>query len=75
MNPVIVVYLLAAGAAIAASLPLMRRRVKMNRWYGVRIPAAFESEAAWFDINHYGGRLLFIWGLVIAATAIVGWFV
>lgn len=47
----------------------------MNHWYGVRIPAAFESEHAWFDINQYGGRLLIAWGVIIAATACLGAFV
>lgn len=75
MNPMIVIHLVAAILAIAASMPLIRRKVKMNHWYGMRIPAAFESEDAWFDINQYGGRLFLVWGLVIAATAIVGAFV
>ena len=46
----------------------------MNRWYGVRIREAFVSEERWFEINEYGGRLLLIWSLAIAATAAVGAF-
>lgn len=72
MNPVALGHLIAAGVAIAAAVPLIRRRVKMNPWYGVRIPAAFESEARWFEINHYGGKLLFTWGVVLSAVALVG---
>src|ERR1017187_8333082 len=72
MNPVITIHLVAAIIIIAVSVPLIQRRVKMNHWYGVRIPAAFASDEAWFDINHYGGRLLLFWGLAIAATAMVG---
>jgi uncharacterized membrane protein len=74
MNPVIIVHLLAAIVAVTASVPLIQKRVKMNHWYGVRIPASFASEEAWFDINRYGGRLLLAWGLAIAATAIGGAF-
>jgi hypothetical protein len=74
MNPVVVIHLIAAFVAIIVAVPLARRRVKMNQWYGVRIPAAFESEDAWFDINQYGSRLLIVWGAVIAATAFVGAF-
>ncbi|HVU16104.1 MAG TPA: SdpI family protein [Candidatus Didemnitutus sp.] len=74
MNPVVIVHLIAAVLAIAAAVPLIRRKVKMNDWYGVRIPASFASEDAWFDINHYGGRLLLFWGLTIAGTATVGAF-
>ena len=72
MNPVVIVHFVAALLAIAAAVPLMRGAVKMNAWYGVRIPAAFESEESWFDLNRYGGRLLFLWGLCIVATALVG---
>ena len=72
MNPVVIVHFLAALVAIVAALPLIKGTVKMNRWYGVRIPAAFESEARWYEINRHGGRLLLIWGAVIAVTALVG---
>jgi uncharacterized membrane protein len=72
MNPVVIVHFVVALLAIAAAVPLMRGVVKMNPWYGVRIPAAFESEERWFDLNRYGGRLLFLWGLCIVATALVG---
>ncbi len=74
MNPVIIVHLAAALVGVVASVPLMGRRVRMNRWYGVRIPEAFASEERWFAINHYGGRLLLIWSLAIAATAAAGAF-
>ncbi len=74
VNPVIIAHLLAAIVAVVAAVPLIQERVKMNHWYGVRIPAAFASEEAWFAINRYGGRLLLVWGLAIAATAIGGAF-
>ena len=47
----------------------------MNDWYGIRIRAAFASEAAWYEINCYGGRLLFAWSLLLGSTAIIGVFV
>lgn len=74
LNPVVIVHFLASIVAIVAALPLIRGRVKMNPWYGVRIPAAFESEARWYEINRRGGRLILIWGVVIAATAVAGLF-
>ena len=72
MNPIAIVHVAAASIIIAMSLPLIRRKVRMNHFYGIRVAEAFESEAAWFDINHYGGRLLRTWGLLFAATATVG---
>jgi uncharacterized membrane protein len=73
MNPVVIVHLLAAIVAIVVALPLIAGKVKMNAWYGVRIPAAFESEARWYEINRHGGRLLVVWGVVIAVTARRAW--
>jgi len=72
VNPVVIIHLLAAALAIVIAVPLIRGRVGRNHWYGVRIPAAFVSDEAWFELNRYGGRLLLIWGFVIAATAAVG---
>lgn len=72
MNPVVIVLALAALVTVVAARPLIRRKVKMNGWYGVRIPAAFASEKAWYDINAYGGRLLRRWGWSIAFIAIAG---
>lgn len=40
------------------SLPLIRGRVAMNKMYGIRLPKAFESEANWYAINTFGGKLL-----------------
>ena len=49
---------------VALSIPLVMRKVKMNRFYGVRIPKSFSSEANWYAINAYGGRQLIAWSLL-----------
>jgi hypothetical protein len=75
MNPVALVHVLASSIVIGISVPLIRRKVPMNHFYGVRTAEAFASDAAWFDINEYGGRVLRAWGIVFAVTAAVGLFV
>ena len=40
MNPVAIVHFIAAVVATVVAMPLVRGDVKINRWYGVRIPAA-----------------------------------
>lgn len=72
MNPVAIVLLWAALLTIALARPLIKGRVKMNPWYGVRIPTAFTSDENWYELNRYGGRLLFRWGISIAVTAAAG---
>jgi uncharacterized membrane protein len=58
---------------IGLSVPLILRRVSMNPLYGVRIPKAFESEANWYAINAYGGRVLAVAGaaLVVFGLCVV----
>jgi uncharacterized membrane protein len=51
----------------AFSLPLVLRRIPMNPVYGIRVPEAFTSDARWYDINAFGGRLFLVYGLLLAA--------
>ena len=48
------------------SIPLVLRRVPRNPVYGIRIPEAFSTEARWYDINAYGGRLFLAYGVALA---------
>ena len=57
------------------SLPLISRKVPMNSAYGIRIPAAFESEQRWYEINAYGGRMFAAWSWAIMAAGAAGFFV
>ena len=60
------------GVLLAAvSLPLVLRRIPMNHFYGVRVAAAFTSDARWYDINAYGGRLFFVYGVLVALLGVL----
>ena len=72
MNPVALIHVAVGLLVMCSAVPLIRRKVGMNPWYGVRIPQSFESEERWYEINAYGGRLLLALGGVIAATGAVG---
>ena len=77
MNPSVMLGLSNIGVAvllIAISIPLIQRRVKMNHFYGVRIPKAFESDENWYKINEYGGRQLVLWSCVLALLGVVTFF-
>ena len=45
------------------AVPLIRGRVRPNHLYGIRIPAAFASEEAWYRINRHGGFCLLGFGI------------
>ncbi len=57
---------------IGISIPLIREKVKINKWYGFRISKAFESEEMWFKINKIGGKVLLYYSipLLLLGTAV-----
>lgn len=71
-NPVNLVF--AAIAALTglvtalSGLPLVRRRVPPNCWYGFRTPRTLRDERVWYEVNAYVGRLLVWYGLAILVT-------
>lgn len=75
INPIAIIHGVVAIVVISLALPLIGRRVKMNAWYGVRIRASLESEARWYEINEYGGRMLLYWSALIALVASSGLFI
>src|SRR5215470_12362839 len=54
------------------SLPLLYRKVPMNRFYGIRIAQSFVSDARWYEINEYGGRLLARWSWPVTVAGVIG---
>jgi uncharacterized membrane protein len=60
---------------VGLSVPLLRRRVKPNRWYGFRTPKTMSSERIWYEANAYAGKMFLRAGTVFIAAAIVLYFV
>jgi uncharacterized membrane protein len=51
--------------------PLATRRVRPNRWYGLRVPATFADPQVWYDANAIAGRDMMVLGGVAAIIALV----
>lgn len=61
-DPPIFVFALVAVPCLvlmAAAVPLMRRRVPPNAWYGLRVPATLADREIWYAANVRAGRGLF----------------
>ena len=56
---------------IGLSIPLLRGRVRMNGWYGVRLPQAYKSEDNWYSLNRYGAIQLMRYGAVLIVSGVV----
>jgi uncharacterized membrane protein len=70
---VIMVFLFTAVGVLllGLSIPLVRRRVKPNALYGLRVPATFADEWVWYEANARSGRDLMVLGVVQIALALL----
>ena len=63
---------IAVGIVVAlVSVPLILRMVPKNRLYGIRTPKAFASERNWYEINAFGGKVLFLFGCFMVALGFI----
>jgi uncharacterized membrane protein len=51
--------------------PLARRRVRPNRWYGLRVPATFASERIWYEANALAGRDTMLLGSLVGIAGLL----
>jgi MFS family permease len=70
MTVLLLGYVVAGLVLAALSVPLIRRRVGPNAWYGFRVRRTLQDAAVWYEVNAYAGRRLFVAGLVTAAAAL-----
>ena len=54
----------------ALAVPLIRRKIKINNWYGIRLPQTMENEKVWYEVNSIMGKYLFGWGIFILCVII-----
>jgi len=68
-------HILCGAVVILISVPLLKRQVGMNRWYGIRFKKSFESEDNWYRINAYGAKRLILWSFVLLLIGVATLFV
>lgn len=56
---------------VVLGIPLMRRRIAQNPWYGLRVPATFKDEWVWYEANAATGRDFVVLGATQAAIALL----
>ena len=64
-------FIVVALLIVSMALPLMRRRVKPNRLYGLRTSATVADEWVWYEANARTGRDFFVLGLIQLAVAVL----
>ncbi len=59
---------------IAVCIPLLKNKIRMNRWYGMRFRKSFESNENWYKINRYGANRIILWSVIIIVIGILTFF-
>jgi len=67
---------LALGVVIVAlGIPLFLKKVRANRYYGLRAALQYESKTKWYAANRFFGGALIVAGLVTIALTGLIWIV
>ena len=66
-----IVYILCGFVFILVSVPLVRRKIPMNRLYGFRFARSYASDDNWYRINAYGGRQLIRWSVLLIFAGVM----
>lgn len=56
----------------ALAIPLIKRQIEPNRWFGIRFAKAYVSDENWYRINRYGGWQILFSALILSGLAIIG---
>ena len=72
LRPVFVVlgYVLAGLVFVGIGIPLARRSIRPNLWYGFRTPKTLSSPDVWYAANHVAGIDLIVAGAAITVCAL-----
>lgn len=60
---------------VGLSIPLLKRKIKMNDLYGIRINKSYESEENWDKLNENGAKELIKWGIVLIILGAISFFI
>lgn len=71
METIFIIYLFVGILFMAISIPLIMRKVKINNWYGVRLPQTMKNKEIWYEVNKQSGKHLFAFGIVISLLSIL----
>jgi uncharacterized membrane protein len=72
MKPILAPLFTVVGLVfIGLAIPLVKRRIKPNGLYGLRIPATFADEWVWYEANARTGRDMLVIGFLQIAAALL----
>jgi uncharacterized membrane protein len=69
MATLLALYVGAGLLLIGLSVPLIRRKVRPNNWYGFRMRQTLTDPDVWYATNAYAGKCLLVVGVITVLTA------
>jgi len=72
---VLLIFWLVGLIFVGLSIPLIRRRVRPNALYGLRVPETLEDEDVWYEANARSGRDLLWLGICTIVVASALWMI
>jgi uncharacterized membrane protein len=57
----------SASLLIGLSIPLIRRMIPPNGWYGFRVPRTLHDPVVWYEANTYSGKCFLGAGIAMLA--------
>ncbi|MBV8224180.1 MAG: magnesium/cobalt transporter CorA [Verrucomicrobia bacterium] len=65
------VFIIAGLIFVSTCIPLVLRKIPPNRFYGVKVPKAYESTELWYKVNAKGGRIMIVYGAIMTAIGLI----
>lgn len=59
---------------IPLAIPLMKRKIKRNWWYGFRTKLTMMHDDIWYPVNEMSGRHMIVIGVIMAVYGLICFF-
>ena len=70
MQVSLITFFISGIAFSALAIPLIRKKIKVNNWYGIRIPQTMDDDEVWYEVNALMGKYIFSWGIFISVLTL-----
>ncbi len=70
MATLLVLYLGSGLLLSVLAIPMIRRKIGPNAWYGFRVPQTFADPETWYAANAYAGKYLLGTGIITVLAAL-----
>jgi hypothetical protein len=70
MATLLALYVGAGLLLMGLAVPLIRRKVRPNAWYGFRVRQTLADPDIWYAANAYTGKHLLVVGVITVLTAV-----